>query len=81
MGMFSAHTLVVCVLVPVGLFAPTQALDFCPRAENDCQSPVVDKQVKARPDRTSASELLHNITQLNVSCKNLMGKTNSTEMM
>lgn len=81
MGLFSTCTLVVCVLVSVGIFAATQALDFCPRAENDCQSPVkmfVHKQVEFRSDRSGGSDLLQNITQLNVSCKNLMGKTNFT---
>lgn len=80
MGIFSAHTLLVCVLVPVGIFAPAQALDFCPRAENDCQSPVemvVRKQLKSSTDTQGVLDLMQDITQLNVSCKNLMGKTDS----
>lgn len=82
MGIFSIHTLLVCVLVSVGIFAAAQALDFCPRAENDCQSPVkmvVKKQVKSSTDKLGGSDLIQDITQLNVSCKNLMGKTDSTE--
>lgn len=81
MGVFSVHTL-VCVLVPVGLFAPAQALDYCPRAENECQSPVktlVHKQVQSSTDTLGVSHLTQDINQLNVSCKNLMGKTDSIE--
>lgn len=81
MGIFCASILSVCVLVHVGLFAPAQALDFCPRAENDCQSPekmVVHKRVESTTDKLGVSDLLQDITQFNVSCKNLMGKRNST---
>lgn len=76
--MLSIHTLFVCVLVPVGLFAPAHALDFCTRAEDDCQSQVktvVHTPVKSSCDELSVtSDLIQDITQLNVSCKNLMGK-------
>lgn len=83
MGIFSAHTLLVCVLVTVNLLAPAQALDFCPRTENNCQGPgemVVHKQVKSSADTLGVSDLIQDITQLNVSCKNLMGKTDSLKV-
>lgn len=75
--MLSTHTLLVCVLVPVGLFAPAHALDFCPRAEDDCQSQVttvVHTPVESSSDELAVSNLIQDITQLNVSCKNLIGK-------
>lgn len=75
--MLRIHSLLVCVLVPVGLFAPAHALDFCTRAADDCQSPVktvVHAPVKSSCDERSVSDLIQDITQLNVSCKNLIGK-------
>lgn len=75
--MLSIHSLLVCVLVPVGLFAPAHALDFCTRAADDCQSQVktvVHAPVKSSCDERSVSDLIQDITQLNVSCKNLIEK-------
>lgn len=75
--MFSIHTLLVCLLVLVGFFAPAHVLDFCPRAEDDCQREakvVVHTQVEPSCDEQSVSHLIHDITQMNVSSKNIMDK-------
>lgn len=79
--MFCTHTLLVFVLLPLGLLSAAHALDFCPSAENDCQSQVRTVQhtrVKSSSN-VSVSDLIQDISQFKVSCKNLIGKMDPEE--
>ncbi len=75
--MGSIDTLVVLALVAAS-FTPVYVIEFCQSSDNDCHShdKMASDAVKNRWNM-SVSHLIQDLDQFHVSCKKLLGKTDS----
>lgn len=71
------HT-VVFALVAAASISPVHVLEFCQSTDRDCHSHdrTTSDSVKSRWNM-NASNLIQDLEQFRVSCKNLLGKTGS----
>lgn len=78
MEMCSIHTVLVFALVAANSFTPVYVLESCQSTDRDCHShdEKAPDTVKSRWNM-SVSKLIQDLDQFRVSCKKLIGKTDS----